>query len=207
MFSTALPLAVRFAELLCGAGVDRGLIGPRETERIWTRHLLNCAVATEAAPMGSRVADVGSGAGLPGLVWSVRRQDLRVTLIEPLLRRASFLSEAVDVLGLGDRVSVVRARADEVEDAEGFDIVTSRAVAPLKRLVPWCVGLCRPDGRIVAMKGRSASDEVAASARIIDRVSSRGASVRTYGSGLIGEPTRVVEIPIDRRRPTAHDGD
>lgn len=199
MFSDELPLAIEFASLLCGPGVDRGLIGPRESSRIWDRHLLNCAVASDAAGDGARVADVGSGAGLPGLVWAIRRPDLNMVLIEPLLRRASFLSEAVAMLGLDERVEVVRARAEDVEDAASFDLVTSRAVAPLKRLVPWCSRLCRQGGSVVAMKGRSVAGEVEAARQIIARVSSQGAVIRTYGGALVDEATTVVEIRVDRR--------
>ncbi|MDN5852851.1 MAG: 16S rRNA (guanine(527)-N(7))-methyltransferase RsmG [Actinomycetia bacterium] len=159
---------------------------------------MNWAVATDAVPTGASVADVGSGAGLPGLVWAVRRDDLQVTLIEPLLRRADFLSETVAILGLEGRVRVVRSRAEDAATAGGYDVVTSRAVAPLKRLVPWCAVLCRPGGSIVAMKGRSAPEEVASSRRAIARVSTMEATVATYGGALVDEPTTVVEIRVDR---------
>lgn len=198
MFSDALPLAEHYASLLCGVGVDRGLIGPRETPRIWTRHLLNCAVVTDGVAEGSCVADVGTGAGLPGVVWAIRRSDIQMVLVEPLLRRATFLRECVDELGLSNRVGVERARAEDLNVEGGFDVVTSRAVAPLRRLVPWCAPLCRPGGTIVALKGRSATEEIDAAGRVIGRVSRGGATLRTYGRGLVDPPTVAVEIPVDR---------
>lgn len=207
VFSDSLPLAVRLADLLCGPGVERGLLGPREADRIWSRHLLNCAVATDGVETDSSVADVGSGAGLPGLVWAIRRPDVRVTLIEPLLRRTEFLSESVRSLGLEDRVTVVRARAEDAGGIGSFDVVTSRAVAPLRRLVPWSAPLCRTRGVIAAMKGRSATDEVSASERVIGRVSSERPVVRTYGSDVLAEPTTVVEIVVDRQGKGENDGD
>src|SRR5690349_12658888 len=141
MFGDRLPLAVSYAELLCTDGVVRGLIGPREAPRIWERHMLNCAVVADLIPTGASVVDVGSGAGLPGMVLAVVRPDLAVTLIEPLARRTAFLTEAVAALGL-DRTTVVRARAEEcVGKLPGADVVTARAVAPLDRLAGWCLPL------------------------------------------------------------------
>jgi 16S rRNA (guanine527-N7)-methyltransferase len=141
--------------------VERGIIGPREVPRIWGRHLLNCAVVAEPGgpvPPGASVIDIGSGGGLPGLVWAICRSDLSVVLLEPLLRRTTFLAEAVDDLGLGN-VEVVRGRAEEYG---GFaDIVTARAVAPLDRLVAWCLPLVRPGGALLALKGASVAEEIA----------------------------------------------
>lgn len=198
VFSRTLELASRYASLLCAEGVERGLIGPREAPRIWTRHLINCAVATEGVPMDARVADVGSGAGLPGLVWAIRRPDLRVTLIEPLLRRANFLAECVDLLGLSERVLVERVRAEDAADVGEFDVVSSRAVAPLKRLVPWCAPLCRQGGMILALKGTSVEDEIRSARAAISRVATGGARTSTYGRGLVEVPTTGVEIEVDR---------
>lgn len=198
MFSDCLDLAIEYAELLCTAGVDRGLIGPREAPRVWERHILNCAVVTPAVPESAAVADVGSGAGLPGLSWAIRRPDLEMTLVEPLLRRATFLTECVEVLGLGRQVRVERVRAEELLVADGFDVVASRAVAPLKRLVPWCAGLTRGGGLIVALKGRTADAEIAESRRVVSRVSTGAPRVTTYGRGLVQDPTTVVEIRADR---------
>ncbi len=155
-----LPLAEQYADLLAGEGVLRGLIGPREAARLWDRHLLNCAVLGEVVPHGVALADVGSGAGLPGLVLAIARPDLRITLVEPLLRRTRFLEEAVDLLGLQAQVEVLRGRAEEVPGGRMFDVVTARAVAPLGRLARWCLPLVAPGGELVAMKGSSAPAEV-----------------------------------------------
>ncbi len=162
VFSDALPLAERFAHLLATDGVVRGLIGPREVPRLWERHLVNCALLGLGVPRGVTVADVGSGAGLPGLVLAIGRPDLRVTLVEPLLRRTTFLTEAVEQLALAN-VEVVRDRAEALHGHRSFDVVTSRAVAPLDRLARWCLPLVVPGGRMLAMKGSSAADEVARS--------------------------------------------
>lgn len=197
VFSDALPDVCRFADLLTGRGVERGLLGPREAPRLWTRHLLNCAVASDGVRRGERVADVGTGAGLPGLVWALRRSDLQIVLIEPLLRRTTFLSECVGELGLAERVRVHRGRAEGWQ-GDPFDVVTSRAVAPLDRLIGWLAPLCRPGGRMVALKGSSAADEIEASSALIGRVSDSPAVLTTYGGGVLEDPTIAVEIQIDR---------
>ena len=139
----------------------RGLIGPREAPRLWERHLLNCAVLGEVVPRGAAVADVGSGAGLPGLVLAIARPDLRVTLVEPLLRRTRFLEEAVDLLGLRATGRGACGRGPRSWPGRTFDVVTARAVAPLARLARWCLPLVAPGGELVAMKGSSAPAEVA----------------------------------------------
>lgn len=139
VFGEFLPEAVRYAELLADAGVKRGLIGPREVPRLWERHLLNCAVLSEVVPEGVTVCDVGSGAGLPGIPLALVRPDLKITLLEPLLRRTNFLQEVVELLGL-DHVTVVRGRAEEVLGTlQPVHVVTARAVAPLDRLAGWGV--------------------------------------------------------------------
>ena len=157
--SDRLPLAEAYAALLATEGVVRGLIGPREAPRLWDRHLLNCAVLGEAIPADVSVCDIGSGAGLPGLVLAIARPDLRITLVEPLLRRTTFLEEVVDQLGLSG-VTVLRGRAEEVKERHGFDVVTSRAVAPLERLLRWSMPLVAPHGALVAMKGSSVAEEI-----------------------------------------------
>lgn len=161
----AAPGLTRYAELLRGPGTERGLLGPREGERIWDRHILNCAAVAEPAlglvPTGGLVGDVGSGAGLPGLVWALARPDISVVLIESLLRRATFLTECVHDLELSDRVQVLRARAEEAAGrGTGMDVVTSRAVAPLGKLAAWSAPLLREGGALVAIKGESAAEEV-----------------------------------------------
>lgn len=182
-----------YAALLADAGVVRGLIGPREVPRLWERHLLNCAVVTDVVADGVTVADVGTGAGLPGVVMAIRRPDLEVTLIEPLLRRVSFLQEVVDELGL-DNVEVVRARAEEVHGTRTFDVVTSRAVAALPKLAGWSLPLVRRDGELLAMKGSSAADEVASSAKALKRWSSKPVDVLQVGQGVVDPLTTLVRV-------------
>lgn len=189
MFSSQLPVAQRYTDILAGDGVDRGLIGPREVDRLWDRHVLNCAVVAPRCPEGASVADVGAGAGLPGLVWAIARPDLQVTLIEPLLRRTQFLDEVVAELGL-DNVTVLRARAEEVDQT--FDVVTARAVAALEKLTKWCWPLVAPDGVLLALKGRSAADEIREAKRTLGRLGVRDTVVRTYGD--LEVPTTVVEL-------------
>ncbi|MGV1004424.1 MAG: 16S rRNA (guanine(527)-N(7))-methyltransferase RsmG [Candidatus Nanopelagicales bacterium] len=182
-----------YARILATDGVERGLIGPREVSRIWERHLLNCAASatTELVPLGSHVIDVGSGAGLPGVVWAIVRPDLRVTLLEPLLRRSSFLTETVSRLSLGSRVAVVRARAEDYR-GELADVVTARAVAPLGRLAGWTLPLTRGGGRVVALKGSSVAAELTAAAGEIARAGGRDPRVVTVGEG--DDATYVVII-------------
>ena len=156
-----LPLAERYVELLATAGVERGLIGPREAPRLWDRHVLNCLALSSALPQGASVVDLGSGAGLPGLVLAIGRPDLDVTLVEPLLRRSAFLEEAVADLGVTG-VQVVRERAESLHGGRRFDVVTARALAPLDRLLGWAMPLVAPHGILLAMKGSSASAELAA---------------------------------------------
>ncbi len=191
VFSSHLPQMQRYADLLATEGITRGLIGPREVPRLWTRHLLNCAAVLPRIPDGVTVADVGTGAGLPGLVWAIARPDLHVTLIEPLLRRTSFLDEVVEQLGL-ENVRVVRARAEEFD--ETFDIVTARAVANLDKLGRWCMPLVtKPGGALLALKGRSAQDEVDAAKPTLHRLGAAAIVVQTYAAGT-DEPTTVVEV-------------
>jgi 16S rRNA (guanine527-N7)-methyltransferase len=188
-----------FAELLAGIGVERGLIGPREVPRIWQRHILNCAVVADpdqaVVPAGARIADVGSGAGLPGLVWAISRPDVQMTLVEPLLRRATFLSEAVTALGLAERVTVRRDRAEDVPRDSAWtavDIVTARAVAPLERLIGWTVPLLRSSGALVALKGSSAADELAAATQAAKSAGLTNLMVRQLSAPYLDVPTTVI---------------
>lgn len=198
VFGERLPLAERFAQLLVTDGVVRGLIGPREAPRIWERHMLNCAVLGDLIQSGATVVDVGSGAGLPGMVLAVARPDLVVTLVEPLARRTAFLSEAVTTLGL-ERTTVVRARAEEcVGKLPLADVVTARAVAPLDRLAGWCLPLTAVGGRLLALKGASAAAEIAEHAETLSRLGAGTASVRLCGDTVLAEPTTVVEIVRER---------
>jgi 16S rRNA (guanine527-N7)-methyltransferase len=193
VFSHALPTAVRYAELLAGAGVLRGLIGPRELPRLWERHLVNCALIGEAVPQGASVCDIGSGAGLPGLVLAIVRPDLDLLLVEPLLRRTIFLEEAVEELAVRN-VEVLRARAEELHGRRDFDVVTSRAVAPLDRLARWSLPLVRQGGEMVAMKGSSAAAELEDHARVVERLGGRDARIEVYGVAEGLAPTTVIRI-------------
>lgn len=157
-------MAERYVDLLATAGVERGLIGPREAPRLWERHIFNCLALTEAVPVGASVVDLGSGAGLPGLVLAIERPDLAVTLVEPLQRRTVFLDEVVAELGL-DSVRVVRGRAEQLHGKDTFEVVTARALAPLDRLLGWAMPLVEPGGALLAMKGSSAGAEVAAAGK------------------------------------------
>ncbi|MEV7397961.1 16S rRNA (guanine(527)-N(7))-methyltransferase RsmG [Aeromicrobium sp. NPDC092404] len=182
-------MAERYAHLLSTDGVVKGLIGPREVPRIWDRHVMNSAVVVPRVPHAATVADIGTGAGLPGLVWAIARPDLSVTLVEPLLRRTRFLEDVVGELGL-DNVTVLRARAEEVH--ETYDVVTARAVAPLDKLGRWCLPLVKKNGVLLALKGRTAQEEVTAATATLHRLGARTIVVATYANGDV--PTTVVEV-------------
>ena len=199
LLGTAAPTLAPLAALLAGPGVDRGLLGPRELPLLWHRHLLNCAVAVEGVPPGSAVVDVGSGAGLPGLVWALLRPDLAVTLVEPLLRRSDFLAEAVAALGLAPRVLVRRARAGDLHGEVTADVVTARAVAPLHRLVALCLPLLAAGGELRALKGRRAQDEVDVAGPALLRAGARQVWVSAYGVGVLTPPTMVVHVSLADR--------
>ncbi len=195
----AYPGLVAFAEILASTGVEQGLIGPREVPRIWSRHLLNCAVVADPAESlistGALVADVGSGAGLPGLVWALTRADLNLVLIEPLLRRANFLTAVINELGLGEQVTVTRVRAEELAkqgDWSGVDVVTARAVAPLVKLLGWTVPLLRNGGSLVALKGSSVSTELADAEPVAAALGIKDLRIVVCGRGVVDPVTTVV---------------
>jgi 16S rRNA (guanine527-N7)-methyltransferase len=199
VFGDHYPKAAEFIRLLTEHGVERGLIGPREVDRLWERHVLNSAVVTELLPEGSRVVDVGSGAGLPGIPLAVARPDLDLTLLEPMARRVAWLTEVVEALDLGN-VRVVRGRAEEAavrEQVAGSDVVTARAVAPLDRLARWCLPLVRPGGRLVALKGESAAEELERDAEAVRRAGGIRPRVISCGGDLLELPTTVVLIERD----------
>lgn len=191
--SERVPVVERYAELLAGDGVVRGLIGPREVPRLWDRHLLNCAVLGELVPAGATVCDIGSGAGLPGLVLAIARPDLQVTLVEPLLRRTTFLAEVVDDLPLTN-VEVVRGRADALHGHRSFDVVTSRAVAPLDRLLGWSMPLVAPHGSLVAMKGSSVAEEVEAARSVLADLGCAEPAVVVLGADRLETPTYALQV-------------
>ena len=191
VFGVQLPLITRYVDILATQGVEWGLIGPREMDRLWERHILNSVAVHELVPTGATVVDVGSGAGLPGIPLTILRSDLTVTLVEPLLRRSTFLTQAVEKLGIADRVRVVRSRAEDHH--ESYDVVLSRALAPLDRLLRWCAPLRRPDGVVLALKGSSAGDEVEKSGRALAAAGLR-ASVLLVRASPASEPTTVVRM-------------
>lgn len=201
VFGARYPLAKQYAALLAGAGVDRGLIGPREADRLWERHLLNSAVLSELVPQGARVLDVGSGAGLPGIPLALARPDLVIALLEPMARRVAWLQEVLAVLDLA--VSVYHGRAEDPQiraECGGNDVVTARAVAPLGRLAGWSLPLVAPGGRLLAVKGVSAEQEVA---RDLDAVRAAGgapvginaAEIVQCGATIVQPPTTVIVVP------------
>ncbi|MBC7270317.1 MULTISPECIES: 16S rRNA (guanine(527)-N(7))-methyltransferase RsmG [Streptomyces] len=188
--------AVRYAELLAEAGVQRGLIGPREVPRLWERHLLNCAVLSEVVPEGVTVCDVGSGAGLPGIPLALVREDLKITLLEPLLRRTNFLTEVVELLGL-DHVTVVRGRAEEVMGKlPPVHVVTARAVAPLDRLATWGIPLLRPYGEMLALKGDAAEEELKSAAAALSKLGAVETSILHVGEGVVDPMSTVVRVEV-----------
>lgn len=195
LFGAALPLVRRYGELLAGVGVERGLIGPREVDRLWERHLMNCAAVAELIPHGAHVVDVGSGGGLPGVVLAATRPDLRVTLLEPLLRRTVFLDECLEALAL-ENARVLRGRAEDWAGRMEADVVTARAVAPLERLVGWCLPLLRPDGRMLALKGDTAAEELAVVAPTLAGLGARSWDVVEVGAGLGSAATHVIRIDL-----------
>ncbi|MFF4156891.1 16S rRNA (guanine(527)-N(7))-methyltransferase RsmG [Streptomyces sp. NPDC001678] len=196
VFGDRFPEAVRYAELLADAGVKRGLIGPREVPRLWERHLLNCAVLAEAVPDGVSVCDVGSGAGLPGIPLALVRPDLQITLLEPLLRRTTFLQEVVELLGL-DHVTVVRGRAEEMlGKIDPVHVVTARAVAPLDRLAGWGVPLLRPYGEMLALKGDTAEEELKAARAALGKLGVVRTSVLQVGEGVVDPLSTLVRVEV-----------
>jgi 16S rRNA (guanine527-N7)-methyltransferase len=193
-FGDSLPKARRYVELLATDGVTRGLIGPRETARLWDRHLLNCALVAELVPDQGEVVDIGSGAGLPGVVLAMLRPRLQVVLLEPLLRRSVFLEECVSALDLPN-ATVLRARAEEKAASRiSADVATARAVAPLDRLVGWAAGLLRPGGQLLAIKGQSAAAELEAAGPVLSALGVRSAEVLRAGHGRVVSATTIVRV-------------
>lgn len=197
IFGDRLELAEAYHRSLATDGSIRGFIGPREIPRLWERHILNCAVIGEAMDYGVAIADIGSGAGLPGIPLAIARPDLRITLIEPLLKRSVYLGEVVEALGLAN-VTVIRGRAEEkqVKQALGrVDVVTSRAVAPLGRLVGWSLPLVRVGGSMIAMKGSSVGEELERDAAEITAAGGGEAEILTVGEAHLSAPTTLIRIP------------
>jgi 16S rRNA (guanine527-N7)-methyltransferase len=195
VFGDALEMACRFAEILATDGVLRGLIGPREAPRLWDRHLLNCAAVAELLPDRGELVDIGSGAGLPGIVLAMLRPGMRVVLLESTLRRTAFLDECQARLELPN-VTVVRGRAEDLAGTMKADFATARAVAPLDRLAGWAAGLLRPGGQLLAIKGQSAEQELAAARPVLSRLHARSAEVQRVGHGRVVPATTVVRVVI-----------
>lgn len=183
----------QYAQMLATDGVVRGLIGPREVPRLWDRHLMNSGLLTAELDEAISVCDIGSGAGLPGMVVAIARPDLRVTLVEPLLRRTTFLQEVADALGL-DNVEVVRGRAEALHGSRQFDVVTSRAVAPLDRLLGWSMPLVAPTGEMLALKGSSVGEEIEAAEPVLKRFDCAEPQVVVLGEGVVESPTYAVRV-------------
>lgn len=194
IFGDRLELARTFTHNLALHGEERGLIGPLELPRLWSRHILNCAVV--APLLHGRVGDVGSGAGLPGLVLAIARPDVQFVLIEPMERRVAWLTEQKNELGLTN-VTILRERAEDVRQDIGLDQITARAVSALKKLIPLTAPLVKPGGELVLMKGAGAEAEIEAAAKQIRQYKLRNIEVLALGEGLLDEVTRVVRATVD----------
>lgn len=191
VFGDTVSTINRYVDILTTRGVEWGLMGPKEAPRIWGRHIFNSAALSSLIPAGSRVADVGSGAGLPGIPLAIARPDIQVTLIESLLRRSNFLTEVVEELELGDRIEVLRGRAEDVDGQ--FDIVTARAVAKLPTLIGWTMGLFGRGGELLALKGTSAEDELQQAQKVLKKHHLKG-EVLVVRAHPEAEVTHVVRI-------------
>ena len=195
VFGERLPLAERYVQHLATTGIERGLIGPREVPRLWARHVLNCAVGQEYIAPNASVADVGSGAGLPGLCLAIARPDLKLTLIEPLERRVIWLNEVVEDLGL-ENVTVLRSRAEQAVGTVEADVVTARAVSALVGLLDITLPILRGTGELLALKGRSAAEEITKAKKKLNRYGARETEILTAGGNLLEEPTTVVRVRL-----------
>jgi len=195
VFGDRLDLAIRYADLLADEAPVRGLVGPAETPRLWSRHLLNCAVLGELVADGAEVVDVGAGAGLPGIPLAIARPDLSVVLVEPLLRRATWLEEIVSRLELTS-VRVIRARAEELHGMLRTPVATARAVAPIDRLARWCLPLLASDGQLLAMKGRTAQTELDEAGPALRGLGVVSAEVLSIGVGILADPTSVIRVRV-----------
>lgn len=195
VFGDHLPVAQRYVQHLATSGIERGLIGPREVPRLWERHVLNCAVVQELIEQGATVADVGSGAGLPGLCLAIARPDLSLTLIEPLERRVIWLTEVVEDLGL-ENVDIMRSRAEQAVGYVEADYVTARAVSALVGLLDITLPILRGTGQLLALKGRTATEEIIKAKKKLNKYGARKTEILLAGENLLEEPTTVVRVTL-----------
>ncbi|MFC8304760.1 16S rRNA (guanine(527)-N(7))-methyltransferase RsmG [Specibacter sp. NPDC057265] len=198
IFGDRLELAKRYVEHLATSGIERGLIGPREVPRLWSRHVLNCAVVADLIEDGAKVADVGSGAGLPGLCLAIARPDLYLTLIEPLERRVVWLEEVITDLGLNN-VEIIRSRAEAAIGKVECSVVTARAVSALNTLAPLTIPLLKGQGQLLAIKGRSAEGEIDKAAKVLKKLGGVRTEIILAGEDILEEPTTVVRVQVTRR--------
>jgi 16S rRNA (guanine527-N7)-methyltransferase len=197
IFGAALGEAERYAGLLAGPGVERGLLGPAETARIWDRHLLNCAAVAELVPSPCSLIDLGSGAGLPGIVLAMLLPDITVTLLEPMARRVTFLQECIEILGMAN-AEVRRGRAEDLAGQLAADVVTARAVAPMDKLAGLAIGLLKPGGLVLAIKGAGAAAEVSRARPVLRRLGAQDVEVLQAGSGRVYPAATVVRFTAGR---------
>jgi len=195
IFGSQIEKARAFAQKLANDSDDLGLLGPRELDKLWTRHILNSAVVAETVKAGDLVADVGSGAGLPGIPMAIALPEARFVLIEPMERRSNWMLEVIKELGLTN-VEVRRARAEEVLDLK-FDIVTARAVAALDKLLRLTVPLLKPGGSLIALKGSKAAEEIEAARKLQKKLGIASFEILICGEKFLAEPTSVVKTTLD----------
>lgn len=201
VFGDRLEVAEHYVQLLATTGIDHGLIGPREAPRLWDRHVLGSGVLAPMLGPSSTLADIGSGAGLPGLVLALARPDVRVTLVEPLHRRVVWLEDTVAELAL-DNVLLHEGRAESLWGQQVYDAVTARAVARIGVLAGWCLPLVAPGGRLLAIKGRSISEELEEDAAEVARVGGVSPRVELVGAGTLEPPATVAVIDVGDRTPS-----
>ena len=195
IFGPQIEKARAFAQKLANDSDDLGLLGPRELDKLWSRHILNSAVVSETVKAGDLVADVGSGAGLPGIPMAIALPEASFVLIEPMERRSSWMLEVIEELGLTN-LEVRRARAEEVLDLK-FDIVTARAVAALDKLLRLTVHLLKPGGSLIALKGSKAAEEIEAAKRLQKKLGIASFEIEICGEKFLAEPTSVVKTTLD----------
>lgn len=195
IYGDQIDQARSFAQTLANDSDELGLLGPRELDKLWSRHILNSAVVAELVRPGDKVADVGSGAGLPGIPMAIARPDAEFVLIEPMERRSSWMLEVVEDLGLKN-VRILRSRAEDVTEQD-FDIVTARAVAALDKLLKMCVPLLKPGGALIALKGSKASEEIANSKKLEKKLGISSFEILVCGEKFLSEPTSVVKTTLD----------